>query len=50
MDFKILQKEQQKANIMGEIIILGHTRLQTITRKGKKKIIEPKKLQSAIIH
>ena len=50
VDFKILQKEQQKANIMGEEIILGHARLQTITRKGKKKIIIPKKLRSAIIH
>ena len=49
VDFKTLQKKQQKANIAGEEIILGHTRLQTITKKGKKKIIIPKKLQSSII-
>ena len=41
VDFEILQKEQHKANITGEDITIGHTRLQTIAKQGKKKIMVP---------
>ena len=34
VDFKVLQKEQQKVNITGDKSILGHTQLQTMNKKG----------------
>ena len=35
--------KKKKVNITGDKIILGHARLQTINKKGKKNIIVPKK-------